>query len=127
MQRGTLAALACALVVPVALPAAAPAKPAKKDPSVALQQAVTVQGMLRHERALANIAERNGGTRASGTPGFAKSRDYVVARLKDAGYDVDRPALRLPVLPAERPRDARAYGRRGRRRTPKARATTSTS
>ena len=88
MQRGTLAALACALVVPVALPAAAPAKPAKKDPSVALQQAVTVQGMLRHERALANIAERNGGTRASGTPGFAKSRDYVVARLKDAGYDV---------------------------------------
>ena len=48
-----LAALACALVVPVALPAAAPAKPAKKDPSVALQQAVTVQGMLRHERALA--------------------------------------------------------------------------
>jgi Zn-dependent M28 family amino/carboxypeptidase len=80
-------------VASAALPAVAPAAPAKKpkpkpDYSAQLQKAVTVQGMLRHERAFANIAERNGGTRASGTPGFAKSRDYVVARLQDAGYAV---------------------------------------
>jgi hypothetical protein len=44
--------------------------------------------MVRHERALANIAERNGGTRASGTAGFLKSRDYVVGVLQNAGYAV---------------------------------------
>jgi len=93
VQRATLAALACAVLAPAALPAVAPAAPAKKpnpqaDVSAQLQRAVTVQGMLRHERAFANIAERNGGTRASGTPGFAKSRDYVVGRLQAAGYTV---------------------------------------
>jgi Zn-dependent M28 family amino/carboxypeptidase len=93
VPRATLAALACALLVPAALPAVAPAAPAKKpkpkpDYSARLQKAVTVEGMLRHERAFANIAERNGGTRASGTPGFAKSRDYVVGRLQAAGYAV---------------------------------------
>lgn len=95
MPRATLAALACAVLASAALPAVAPAAPAKKpkpkpgpDVSAQLQRAVTVQGMLRHERAFANIAERNGGTRASGTPGFAKSRDYVVGRLQDAGYAV---------------------------------------
>lgn len=90
MSRSTLAALACAVVLPAALPATGTAHPKKPPPdsSGQLQKAVTVQGMIRHERAFANIAERNGGTRASGTPGFAKSRDYVVARLQDAGYAV---------------------------------------
>jgi Zn-dependent M28 family amino/carboxypeptidase len=106
MPRGTLAALACALVVPVALPTAASAKaakPPKKNPSVALQQAVTVAGMMRHERAFANIAERNGGTRASGTPGFLKSRDYVVDRLKAAGYDVTVQPFDFPFFQQNAP------------------------
>jgi Zn-dependent M28 family amino/carboxypeptidase len=91
VKRVSLATLACALVVPATLPAVAPAaKQPKPQPdfSAQLQKAVTVDGMLRHERALAGIAERNGGTRASGTPGFAKSRDYVADRLRAAGYDV---------------------------------------
>src|SRR3954469_3474587 len=53
-----------------------------------LANAVTVSGILRHERALANIAERNGGTRVSGSPGFDKSRDYVVGQLRSAGWTV---------------------------------------
>jgi Zn-dependent M28 family amino/carboxypeptidase len=54
-----------------------------------LANAVTVSGIMRHERALANIAERNGGTRVSGSPGFDKSRDYVVGQLQNAGWTVN--------------------------------------
>ena len=43
--------------------------------------------MMRHEQALQNIATANGGTRASGTPGYDASVDYVVGQLEDAGYD----------------------------------------
>jgi len=95
VKRASLAAVVCALVASAALPAVAPAnqhrpRPPKPQPdySAQLQKAVTVNGMLRHERALANIGERNAGTRASGTPGFLKSRDYVAGRLQAAGYDV---------------------------------------
>jgi hypothetical protein len=51
-----------------------------------LRSAVTVGGILGHERALQSIANANGGTRASGTPGFAASADYVAGRLERAGY-----------------------------------------
>ena len=40
--------------------------------------------------ALQDIADRNGGTRAAGTPGYDQSADYVAARLKDAGWTVTR-------------------------------------
>jgi Zn-dependent M28 family amino/carboxypeptidase len=51
-----------------------------------LRKAVTVNGILGHERALQRIANMNGGTRASGTPGFKASLDYVKGRLDAAGY-----------------------------------------
>jgi Zn-dependent M28 family amino/carboxypeptidase len=100
VQRATLAALACAVLAPVASPATSVAKPPKPQPdhSAQLQKAVTVQGMVRHERAFANIAQRNGGTRASGTPGFLKSRDYVVGRLQDAGYAVTVQPFAFPFF-----------------------------
>jgi hypothetical protein len=41
---------------------------------------------MAHEQALQNIANANGGTRASGTPGYAASVDYVADTLTDAGY-----------------------------------------
>ena len=49
---------------------------------------VTVGGIMAHERALQSIANANGGTRASGTPGFDASAKYVSGRLKKAGYKV---------------------------------------
>ena len=49
---------------------------------------VTVGGIMAHERALQSIANANGGTRASGTPGFDASAAYVSQRLKKAGYKV---------------------------------------
>jgi len=40
--------------------------------------------------ALQRIADGHGGTRAGGTPGYDASADYVAARLRDAGWTVER-------------------------------------
>jgi Zn-dependent M28 family amino/carboxypeptidase len=104
LKRGALAVIAIAAMAPAALPAvssAAPnAKKAAKSDKVAtrLADAVTVNGILRHERAFANIAERNGGTRVSGSPGFDKSRDYVVGQLRAAGWGVTVQPFEFPYF-----------------------------
>ena len=56
--------------------------------TTALRNAVTVAGIMEHEAALQAIANANGGTRASGTPGYAASVDYVADLLTEAGYEV---------------------------------------
>jgi Zn-dependent M28 family amino/carboxypeptidase len=56
--------------------------------TTALRNAVTVAGIMEHEAELQAIANANGGTRASGTPGYAASVDYVADLLTGAGYDV---------------------------------------
>jgi Zn-dependent M28 family amino/carboxypeptidase len=62
------------------------------------RQHVTVGGIMAHERALQSIANANGGTRASGTPGFDASADYVAGRLKKAGYKVTRQEFIFPFF-----------------------------
>jgi Zn-dependent M28 family amino/carboxypeptidase len=57
---------------------------------------VTVGGFLSHARALQRIANRNGGTRASGTPGFEASAEYVKGRLEAAGYEVTEQEFTFP-------------------------------
>jgi Zn-dependent M28 family amino/carboxypeptidase len=104
LKRVALAAIAAAAIAPAAAPAVAPAAPtakkADKSDKVAtkLANAVTVDGIMRHERALANIAERNGGTRVSGSPGFDKSRDYVVGKLQNAGWHVTVQPFEFPYF-----------------------------
>ncbi|SCG70932.1 aminopeptidase Y [Micromonospora inositola] len=61
-----------------------------------LTKAVTVQGVLRHLDAFQAIADAHGGTRASGTPGFAASADYVAGMLEQAGYQVTRQPFQFP-------------------------------
>ena len=78
------AALLCALAVVQAAPSATPAD------SSALRAAVTAQGILAHEQALQTIANANGGTRASGTPGFDASLAYVKGKLDATGYFTTR-------------------------------------
>ena len=51
-----------------------------------LPQAVTPEGLRTHLAALQRIADENGGTRASGTPGYAASVAYVAGELRRAGY-----------------------------------------
>lgn len=53
-----------------------------------LQSALTLDGLYQHLRALQEVADKNAGTRASGTRGFVESADYVKARLGAAGYKV---------------------------------------
>ena len=52
--------------------------------------AITRGELTQHLAALQRIADRNGGNRAAGTPGFDQSADYVAARLEDAGWRVTR-------------------------------------
>ena len=63
-----------------------------------LRKAVTVNGILAHERALQRIANRNDGTRASGTPGFRQSADYVKGQLTAAGYQVTEQEFTFPFF-----------------------------
>ena len=46
---------------------------------------------FRHLRAFQRIANRNDGNRASGTPGYDASVDYVARKLRRAGYKVRTP------------------------------------
>ena len=63
-----------------------------------LRKAVTVSGILQHERALQRIANNNDGTRASGTPGYKASANYVVKKLRKAGYKVKRQTFTFPFF-----------------------------
>jgi Zn-dependent M28 family amino/carboxypeptidase len=61
-----------------------------------LRDAVTVGGIMAHERVFQRIANRNGGTRASGTPGYEASAAYVRQVLEQAGYQVSEQAFTFP-------------------------------
>ncbi|ROR92655.1 M28 family metallopeptidase [Nocardioides aurantiacus] len=61
-------------------------KPTVSQASKKFQKSVTVKGVQQHLAALQDIADANGGTRASGTDGYEASRDYVVKTLRAAGY-----------------------------------------
>jgi Zn-dependent M28 family amino/carboxypeptidase len=85
-MRRTITLLATALLT-LAMLGAAPA--ALADPvsdSAKLREAVTLKNIRKHQQALQDIASANGGTRASGTPGYDRSVDYVVRQLRDAKY-----------------------------------------
>jgi Zn-dependent M28 family amino/carboxypeptidase len=69
-----------------AAPAATGETPDSVAASAALREAVTPAGVFDHLEALQAISDANGRTRASGTPGYRASRDYVVEKLRAAGY-----------------------------------------
>jgi len=53
-----------------------------------LLECVTVDGVRAHQAALQTIATANNGIRTSGTPGYNASKDYVVAKMTEYGYNV---------------------------------------
>jgi aminopeptidase Y len=65
---------------------------------------ITRAELDEHLRALQRIADRNGGTRAAGTPGDRVSVDYVAARLRAAGWRVTLQPLRFPYFELNRAR-----------------------
>jgi Zn-dependent M28 family amino/carboxypeptidase len=50
---------------------------------------VSAEGVTKHLEALQAIADANGGTRASDTPGYQASVDYVVGVLEKSGWSAD--------------------------------------
>ena len=87
-----------------------------------LRDAVTVNGILGHERALQRIANMNGGTRASGTPASRRRSTTSTARLDAAGYRSTVQEFTFPFF-----RDwtiRRCRGSRRRRRTTRPRRST---
>jgi Zn-dependent M28 family amino/carboxypeptidase len=92
----TLRLTTCAAAIAVL----ATATPAGANPpdinSERLERLVTVQGIVDHQRALQNIANMNGGTRDTRTPGYLASVDYVKARMEAAGLDVSVTQFNMP-------------------------------
>ncbi|MEV4111540.1 M28 family metallopeptidase [Nonomuraea sp. NPDC049695] len=81
--------VAAALALPLTLvPAAAYADPAPNPAQKKLIDSITAPAVKKHLQALQSIADANDGIRAAGTSGHAASRDYVVGKLKKAGYTV---------------------------------------
>src|SRR5215217_6846583 len=91
-----LALLVAFGVVGVALAAA-------RTDTTALRNAVTVEGIMEHERAFQNIADSNGSIRVSGTPGYDASAAYVEGKLKAAGYEVERQEFDYPFFQERTP------------------------
>ena len=77
---------------------AAPAVAVDEINTQRLRNAVTVGGILSHERVFQRIANQNDGTRASGTPGYDDSVAYVAGRLEAAGYDVSLQEFTFPFF-----------------------------
>ena len=63
------------------------------EPGPRPDPAVTRAELTDHLAALQRIADRSGGNRAAGTPGYVASADYVEARLRDAGWEVRRQSV----------------------------------
>jgi Zn-dependent M28 family amino/carboxypeptidase len=76
----------------------APTYAGPADDSSRFRSEVTTEGIAEHLQALQAIASANDGTRASGTPGYQASVDYVVDRLTDAGYDPEVQTFEFPFF-----------------------------
>ncbi|MBE1531115.1 M20/M25/M40 family metallo-hydrolase [Actinomadura algeriensis] len=73
-----------------------------------LAELVTIKDVRRHLEAFRQIAEYNGGNRASGTSGYEVSVKYVVGRLRKAGYS---PSVQKFVYPYWQERSAPVMSR----------------
>jgi len=73
-----------------ALAVAVPVNAAVPVDSSALVEAVDAAEINGYLMDLQEIADANGGTRSSGTPGYAASVAYVEAQLQAAGYETTR-------------------------------------
>jgi Zn-dependent M28 family amino/carboxypeptidase len=82
--------LAAVTTATVLVTAVATADAAVPTDTTDLQDAVTADAIMDHLAELQKIADNNGGTRASGTPGYDASVDYIEDLLVAAGYDVTR-------------------------------------
>lgn len=86
--RGAAIVGGVALVAGAAATAPASAQNGANNTSRKLQSAVSADGMLEHLEAFQAIADANGDTRVSGTPGYDESVEYAAGVFEEAGYAV---------------------------------------
>ena len=84
------ATVTTALAAAPAAASAAPGGDGNNNTVRKITQAMTAEGVLEHERELQAIADRNGGTRVSGSNGYDESADYAEQVFRDAGLEVTR-------------------------------------
>ncbi len=95
----TALASGLALVAATTVTGASPATAdSGKSASKKLRTAVTPAGITEHLQALQAIADAHDGNRASGSDGYAASRDYVVRKLRAAGYQPRVQAFDFPFF-----------------------------
>ncbi len=97
MKKPAAAAMVALAIAALVAPTA-PAAAVDKVDSGRLRQAVTVNGILQHERALYAIAAENDGTRAATTQGYEDSVKYVTKKLKKAGFKVKTQKFTFPLF-----------------------------
>ena len=87
-------------------PSSTPAGPttAATDFAGKLAQGMTRDAMMAHVTKLQEIADRHGGNRALGTPGYDASVDYVATTLRDKGFDVQTPEFEVRLAYADEPK-----------------------
>ncbi len=90
------AAVLTVLTAPILL--ASPASADKTPDPEKLAKAAKTRGIMRHLEKFQHIADKHGGTRAAGTPGYAASARYVYTQLKQAGYDVRYQKFEFPYF-----------------------------
>ena len=88
--RAATFAAAITAIATAGITAGATTASAEPTDSLKLRREVSPAKIFNHLQALQGIADANGGTRASGTPGYEASGRYVEKRLKRAGYKTER-------------------------------------
>ena len=63
-----------------------------------LLECVDLAGVREHQAAFQDIADDNGSTRVSGSPGYDLSADYVMARLRAAGWQVTQQSFEFQTF-----------------------------
>ncbi len=126
MRKTLVSAVTMTTALAISL-AAAPAVAVDEINTKKLRNAVTVGGILSHERVFQRIANQNGGTRASGTPGYDASAAYVADVLDEAGYDVTLQEFVFPFWEETAAPTLSSRFRRRRRSTRPARSPTPAS
>lgn len=88
------------VVAATAVSGAAPAVASQDNTRLAkkLVREVSIDGVNRHLIAFQRFADRNGGNRASGTPGYDESARYVRDKLAGAGWNVSYQEFRFPFF-----------------------------
>jgi Zn-dependent M28 family amino/carboxypeptidase len=90
MKRWIALSAVCALVL------AAPASAATDSSNYRAH--IKLAKLVKHLQALQDIADANDGTRASGTPGYTASVNYVADKLRDKGFNVTIQDFEFPFF-----------------------------